>query len=459
MSEEKIETLNIISASNSALLDFIESSEKILENCDGYSDINNDYKFRNIKIYGSDENPCFQANCIFDYLFPEYLKNFDQLNDTEKQRRKKTKEKRFTKWVDENFINVGGYGKDNDIYKANIKKNESDNRSYKSYVLTETGLLTAFCSGTKSKLARIFRNHLVCYINNIKKYHIDVHIQELERSEKLMKQKYEDARDRYQEAEHLNKRNIQIQEAFINPDDTDVQNHTELTILRRENMRQYFVYLVDWKYVNTKYWKTFPQKDQKKPTTNAVKKSESKSYQQSDGKYEGIDLNSSDSDTDDSTKKITIKKKIVFDDSEPHPDGLQEEYDLYDINLQDMKNNENEDYYIYISSKEIHHSKKKYFKFLRFMYVKDTKHYKEMMDYIANGKKYSNDTAYVTNNDLPDIEYIPYHVETSYKGVYQLNYSNLIDARNSSFINLYKATLDLHKKEKRDKRKQSGLIY
>jgi hypothetical protein len=366
--------------------------------------------FNNIRVYNTVKDPLFSGPDVYYCL-------------------KKTK-----KHVDRMYA---------DLLDDEILRNQRvDGKSNNMNLITEYGVIHA-CYLYKNTIAITFQKFMREIIKQLKEKGVATMVE----AHKELKIKYEAARDRYQDAEHLNKRNIQIQEAFINPDDTDVQNHTELTILRRETMKQYFVYLADWKYVNAKYWKTFPPKEKKTPITNAVKKTDS------DDKYEGIDLNGSDSDTDDSTKKITIKKKIVFDYSEPHPDGLQEEYDLYDVNLTDIKNNSNEDYYIYISSKEIHHNKKHHFKFLRFMYVKDTKHYKEMMDYIANGKKYKNDTAYTVNADLPDIEYIPYHVETAYKGVYQLNYSNLIDARNSSFINLHKETVDLHKKEKRNKGK------
>jgi hypothetical protein len=408
-----------IETEGGAISDFIESAEKVLESHEDYKQISNEYKFRSIKIYVSTSKPHYQANLIYEYLYPG-KKDFH----TWVRKFRKIPEHECKFLIKQNIVVKSKTNPEKDLKKDDV------------VLLTELGLMRAFGTAT-TDFAILFQELLLEFLRNIRTNH-----------EKIWKKCMESARDRYQEAEHLNKRNIQIQEAFINPDDTDVQNHTELTILRRENMKQYYVYLADWKYVNTRYWKTFPQKD-KKPTTNAVKKLEPPS----DSKYEGIDLTGSDSDTDDSSKIIDIKKKIIFDESDPHPDGLQEEYDLYNTDLRDIKNNENDDYYIYISTKEVHQSKKQHFKFLRFIYVKDTKHYKEMMDYIANGKKYNNDTSYTVNNDLPEIEYIPYHVETAYKGVYQLNYSNLIDARNSSFINLHKATLDLHKSEKRNKRK------
>jgi hypothetical protein len=367
--------------------------------------------FNNIRVYNTIKDPLFSGPDVYYCL-------------------KKTK-----KHVDRMYADL----LDDEVLRNQLVDGKSNNMN----LITEYGVIHA-CYLYKNTIAITFQKFMREIIKQLKEKGVATMVE----AHTELKIKYESARDRYQEAEHLNKRNIQIQEAFINPDDTDVQNHTELTILRRENMKQYYVYLADWKYVNTRYWKTFPQKD-KKPTTNAVKKLEPPS----DSKYDGIDLNGSDSDTDDSSKIIDIKKKIIFDESDPHPDGLQEEYDLYNTDLRDIKNNENDDYYIYISTKEVHQSKKHHFKFLRFIYVKDTKHYKEMMDYIANGKKYNNDTSYTVNNDLPEIEYIPYSVETAYKGVYQLNYSNLIDARNSSFINLHKSTLDLHKSEKRNKRK------
>jgi hypothetical protein len=441
MSEIKVPTLEIIKCTNSVIADFINDAEKLFENVSGYSDIDDNYKFRNIKVYGNSEEPCFQANCIFDYLFPKYLKNFNNLDEKEKKTRIKSKKNKFTDWIKRNF-NKKVIEDDTEvsilnkklISYANIKRDETDSRYYKSYTLTETGLLTALFSNDsdKTELLDIFRDYLLLFIRNIRKYHTDVYNQERDRSIKELKIKYESERDRRQEAEKINGQNIQLRDAFINPDDACEHQHVELTILRRTAMKQYYVYVVDWQAVNSRWHKSFPTNESKSAS----------------------DADDDDSDIDDKPKKKrgpSKKSAKQFDDTEPHKDGIYEPYDLYDVDLRTLKRNSTDEYYIYISPKPVAESKQSHFKFLRFIYIHNTTHFKEMMDYIANGKKYINESAYSVNSDLPEIEYIPETVETVYKGVYQLSYSNLMDARNSSFININKQTLVDHKKTKRTK--------
>ena len=67
-----------------------------------------------------------------------------------------------------------------------------------------------------------------------------------------------------QDAEKINRQNIQLHEAFHNPGDMGDQERIELTILRRKTQRQYCVYVVDWQYINTKFWKKFPTDEKKK---------------------------------------------------------------------------------------------------------------------------------------------------------------------------------------------------
>ena len=145
--------------------------------------------------------------------------------------------------------------------------------------------------------------------------------------------------------------------------------------------------------------------------------------------------------------KLKTIKKTKVDMSEPHPDGIQESYEISNIDLRYMKNNDNDDYYFSITSKEITGNKKKYFKFIRFLYIKDAKHLKEMLSYIVNGKKYNLDPVYPNDSANEPTDYSS-SIKTISKGIYQLNYSELIDARNSSFINLHNHVLDNNKRIK-----------
>jgi len=450
MADSKSPTLAIIECSNSAIADLLSDTEKILSDIEEYSNITREYKFRNIKAYGNSENPYFQANCIFDYLFPHYLKNFSQLDTQGQKTTLKNRKRQFSRWIKENFQDENGNLVDCDIIKANIKRNADDIRYYECYVLSETGVLVAFCK-QKSALATTFRKHLVKFIKNVRKYHLEIYNEERVRSVKDLTKQLEAEVERRQEAETKVGQSLQLFDAFHNPNDISDHDSKELKILQRETQKQYYVYVVDWRYINTKYWKKFPITKKQEVKLNQPPK---KNQIEHTDLYCGINPYSSDSDYEskNSKKKVSTRRNKA-DDSEPHPDGIQESYDLFDINLGDLERDENEEMYFSIRIKEVSNTKKEYYKFVRFVYIKDIKHYKEMIEIILHGNVYTNQTAYPINNTTEhikkDTDVIDnYNTNTPVSDVYKATYANVIDARNSSFINSHKDVLMNEKKRR-----------
>lgn len=439
MTASNISKLEIVKFPNSIIANLITDAEKILRGIDDYSDIIPEYKFKNIKIYGDNKNPCFQANCIFDYLFPKYRKDFNTLNENEKKKRNKARENKFTRWISENFdFNVNNTI-DDEIFKSSIKNNSDDNRYHECYILTETGMLTAMCSN-KTLLSKTFKKHIIQFIKNIRDHHEKIYNDERIKSVNKLKKELEKEREHRQELQYINDKNIQLQEAFHNPNDFGNQDKTELTILQRMTQKQYYLYVVDWDYVNSKFWKKYPPKIVKQQPPPK------KSYLSVDD-LEGINFSSDDEEV---FSKKTPDVKIIYDKNEPHPKGIQEPYELFYIDFHELKCNENESYYFCIKPKEIVESKKSFYKFIKFINIKDIKHHKAMVEIVNKGNKYNYKTSYPINTDMvienikeTENECIVFseEVATPISDVFITNYSTLIDARNCSFINLHKQYL------------------
>lgn len=440
MSESKICSLEILEYPNSVMADLINDTESILKGFQEYDDIISEYKFKNIKIYGDNNNPCFQANCIFDYLYPKYMKNFDNLTDEMKTRTKRNRKRQFTRWVSDNFEYEISNNITDEIYKASIKNNSSDKRYYECYVLTETGMLTAMCSN-KTELSRVFKKRLMQFIKNIRDHHITIYNEERINSNNILKKELELERGLRKELQSINNCNIQLQEAFHNPSEFGDHEKTELTILRRETQKQYYLYIVDWSYINSKFWKSNKSKNKSIKEINKASKEI----------YQGIDFSSDNDDITDNKiieRKLTKKnnEKNTYDESEPHKNGIQDPYELFNVSLYDLINNNNQDYYFCIKPKEITSKKKDYFKFISYINIKNNIHYKAMIEIINNGNKYNYSTSYpinseTVNNDRSKSESnfnFADEISTPEAGVFIQSYSDIIDARNSSFINLNK---------------------
>lgn len=322
-----------------------------------------------------------------------------------------------------------------------LRKQKVDGINRPINLITEYGIIHA-CYLYKNDIAIMFQKFMREVIKQLKEKGVATVIEANRELGKVL----EEERDHRREAERINRQNIQLQEVFHNPADMGDQERTELVILRRETQKQYYVYVVDWEYMNAKFWKKYAPKEEKKkiqpPKKNRITPL--------DSVFEGIDINSSDSELDETVEKVEKRRRKKYDITEPHPKGIQDSYSLYDVDLQELESDENIDYYFCIRPKEITEKKKEYFKFIRYIDIKDSKHYRNMIEIIVNGNVYNNTTSYPVNSVLPEYKNEEYFekITTPDSDVFQKTYSEIIDARNSSFINIHKDILVNEKKER-----------
>jgi hypothetical protein len=232
-------------------------------------------------------------------------------------------------------------------------------------------------------------------------------------------------------AEKLNRENIFLQDNHINEYEGSNDDLTELAILRVQHMTVYYLYLVDWHYVNSKYWSS--RKDSGKP--KPIKLPKPAEPVKSPAIIEGINLNSDDDDSAPEEKAAPTPRRVPKPDtSEPHPDGIPDVYEFEFLDLADMKNQDSEEYYFYITSKE---SKQDYIKLIKPLYIDRSDHYKLMIKYITEGEPLVARTAYPVNKYEP--YEIPYKIPSSLtpvKRIFKTTFSHIESARSRSFIHL-----------------------
>lgn len=286
-------------------------------------------------------------------------------------------------------------------------------------LITEYGIIHA-CHLYKTEIAIIFQKFMREVIKQLKTKGVATLVE----SHKQLIKTLESEREKRKIAEHINIQNIIYQDAYINDFQENDDDQTELTIMRNMHLTKYYLYIVDWNYMNTKYWK----KDKPTPEPKHIDLDEC------------IDLVSSDSDCENKKSNKLFKrksKKMVFDNT-PHENAIYEQYDLDFIQVSDLINGENEEYYFFVSPKEVAESKKEFYKFMKFIYIDKAKHYNEMIEVLKTGEV-PNKTAYTLNNDLPI--YKKYEldlVSTPVKNIFKCSYSMINSARNRSFIRTYK---------------------
>ena len=109
--------------------------------------------------------------------------------------------------------------------------------------------------------------------------------------------------------------------------------------------------------------------------------------------------------------------------------------------MRDLENGENEEYYFYISAKEC---TKDHFKLIMTIQLDKTKHYTEMINYIVNGEKIVDRTAYPINSyeptELANTDFDD-NVSTPVNNVYKTTYDILTSARSRSYITMNRELL------------------
>lgn len=316
-----------------------------------------------------------------------------------------------------------------------LNKQKVNTQNARINLITEYGVIHA-CYLYKNDIAIVFQKFMREVIKQLKNTGVATVIEAHNQLSKVL----EEERGKRREAEIINKQNIFLREAYCNDFSSNESNETELAIMRRQYLTTYYVYLVDWQYVNAKYWKKFPS-DGKEP----VRQPRKKTAEVKETVYEGIDLNSDSDDSDASTMEKSLKdkrsKKSKLDVTQPHKNGIQEPYEMNYINMRDLENGENEEYYFYISAKEC---TKDHFKLIMPIQLDKTKHYTEMINYIVNGEKIVDRTAYPINSyeptELANTDFDD-NVSTPVSKVYKTTYDILTSARSRSYITMNRESL------------------
>jgi hypothetical protein len=316
-----------------------------------------------------------------------------------------------------------------------LNKQKVNTQNARINLITEYGVIHA-CYLYKNDIAIVFQKFMREVIKQLKNTGVATVIEAHNQLSKVL----EEERGKRREAEIINKQNIFLREAYCNDFSSNESNETELVIMRRQYLTTYYVYLVDWQYVNAKYWKKFPS-DGKEPVRQPRKKTD----EVKETVYEGIDLNSDSDDSDASTMEKSLKdkrsKKSKLDVTQPHKNGIQEPYEMNYINMRDLENGENEEYYFYISTKEC---TKDHFKLIMPIQLDKTKHYTEMLNYIVNGEKIVDRTAYPINSyeptELANTDFDD-NVSTPVSKVYKTTYDILTSARSRSYITMNRELL------------------
>lgn len=398
---KSIPILNAIGKSTDITSEIIRRCEKILKYDEEYKKVKEEGNgFTSIIVYEDPYNinePCFQVNSVIKMVKPN--------------------EQHIPRILKKNF-RLGKH-----YFKAKLK---DDNRD-PSNIFSRRGVMK-YMFQEKTQIAEVFQDYVFELLDGLWKRQKELMRLEMKNTDKLL----EEEREKRREAERINEQNIEIADAIYNTDNRE-QDILELNVLRRRLMTRYYVYLVDWKLVNAKYWKNFP------PEENKIQPRKKRDFVETQTIFEGIELNSSGDDEPQPQQKRTNtsrKKLKQIDVDKQHPKGLNE-YEFIYTDINDIKRDENIAYYICITDKQI---KKEGYKFLQYLYLDKSSgnvHYKSMVDIILNGEKCNSQTAYKLNGKDVPVKLYDMEVEsaeTPIKKVYKITYSELINARDRGFV-------------------------
>ena len=317
-----------------------------------------------------------------------------------------------------------------------LRQQKVESKANITNLITEYGVIHA-CYLYKTEIAVMFQKFMREVIKQLKTKGVATIIE----AHNQLAKNLEEERTKRREAEIVNLQNIHLQEAYCNDFVAGDPANTELKILRRLYLTKYYVYVADWSHVNAKYWKSditkikepIPQKKIATDKTNS-------------GVVNGIDLNSSDDEESAVDKTVSTREKpsknLIL--TNPHKDGIQEPYEFEFLKLRDLENGENEEYYFYISTKEITETQKNHFKFITHIYLDKPKHFTEMVKFIVNGEIETNRTAYPVNSYTPtEVSNIDIgdKISTPVKNVYKTTYDMMMSARSRSYIIMNRALL------------------
>ena len=360
--------------------------------------------FNKIRVYNTIEDPLFNGPDVY-YCLKNTMTNINRM---------------YTDLLDDEVL----------------RQQKVESKANITNLITEYGVIHA-CYLYKTEIAVMFQKFMREVIKQLKTKGVATIIE----AHNQLAKNLEEERTKRREAEIVNLQNIHLQEAYCNDFAAGDSANTELKILRRLYLTKYYVYVADWAHVNAKYWKSDLTKikepvPQKKITTDKT----------NSGVVNGIDLNSSDDEESAADKTVSTREKpsknLIL--STPHKDGIQEPYEFEFLKLRDLENSENEEYYFYISNKEITETQKNHFKFITNIYLDKPKHFTEMVKFIVNGEIETNRTAYPVNSYTPtEVSNIDIgdKISTPVKNVYKTTYDMMMSARSRSYIIMNRALL------------------
>ena len=360
--------------------------------------------FNKIRVYNTIEDPLFNGPDVY-YCLKNTMTNINRM---------------YTDLLDDEVL----------------RQQKVESKANITNLITEYGVIHA-CYLYKTEIAVMFQKFMREVIKQLKTKGVATIIE----AHNQLAKNLEEERTKRREAEIVNLQNIHLQEAYCNDFAAGDSANTELKILRRLYLTKYYVYIADWSHVNAKYWKSDLTKIKEPAPQKKIATDKTNS-----GVVNGIDLNSSDDEESAADKPVSAREKpsknLIL--STPHKDGIQEPYEFEFLKLRDLENGENEEYYFYISNKEITETQKNHFKFITNIYLDKPKHFTEMVKFIVNGEIETNRTAYPVNSYTPtEVSNIDIgdKISTPVKNVYKTTYDMMMSARSRSYIIMNRALL------------------
>jgi hypothetical protein len=427
MTFENGQVLYPIVCEGSAIMDFIQASENILAEDPEYKNICDDNKFKHIKVYGTHEEPYFQATSIYNYLYPAG-KNPDSLI--------------------RNLIENKHYFKQNAMV---FKKSEEKGGVLYDGIrapnfLTELGLMVVLCK-TKSKFAITFQELLLGYIKTIRKEHNEIHKKTIQDMSKVLMETnkkliLEEELRKSMDIELCNITNKKtadfgkmtyLKSTMVNGKKS---KDIELEILRSKYMKPFRMYSVNIGLVKQHYLKS--KKITKKKITKKIINYEFAKH----GLSDDDDSNSCDDEKEDF---IELSNNIAYDSVYGELDddiNIVEYYGFKSINLEFLKESQDTEFYIYLPAttekKDVSNSidDNSNFHFIGNLYMLDQDQYKKMMNIIVFGEP-------IERQELPNVPKMLENETDDYKNNrMKLQHLQQTIVNNNKKLDLYDKLID-----------------
>ena len=280
--------------------------------------------FKNIKVYGSIENPLYNGRDLGICL-----------NGTDKHM-----DRYYDKLLGDEVLRTQS------IYGEKGTKN----------LVTLYGVVH-MCYLFKSPIAILLQSFMYEIITQLERTGLatltDAHIQ--------LKKSLDDGRSEHKEFQSNTINKTQYKNYFDDNFDTEYAELSKLTILRGKTLTKYYVYVVDWNFINTTHWKL------------------NKCYENKAGN--------------------DINKKLF---NTPHKNSIRQSYELYDISEYNLDSNKNTEYYFYMSTKKVNKSTSNRYKLIDTLYFKDADHFDKTIKAIESLNKQSHHDSNYQDSDHSD---------------------------------------------------------